>query len=766
MAETEELLLTLEEFSRLVSNSHDPHQTLENIVRKIQQRFQSAVCSIYLLTHGQDDPSEKELVLAATVGLNEDSIGQIRMKTGEGLTGQVALRSEPLMVEDAFGHPDFKYFPDSGEDQYRSFLGIPLRDGGAMVGVLVAQTVETRTWSPSEIRMLTIIGAQVAPLVDDARMMSEAIALLQENAEGTNQDSALATRESPEQEIFEGISLSAGIGQGRAYVIDGFDEWRKSVPPNGNGVEVEKQRLERAMESASVELEDLSRHISELVGEDHGAILQAQLMIMQDHAIQRELTTFLENDASAEAALFQTLDKYVAAFQQVSSPFFQERVYDIKDVFHRLLWQLRSRPDTPDTGPEKVVLLAHEASVMELFAVDMERLAAVVVEHGSAQSHAAILARSLGIPMVGQVRRFQKLCQPGCFLHVDGSTGEVHIGKEAESSIHTSSHSSEHETTSVIELPLGMPRLEVNINLLHEVNQAIEEDASGIGLFRSEFLFLARRTLPTEEEQFDVYRKLLLRMQGRPVTIRTFDLRPDKLMAYSQFSADGARPFDWRLVLESPQLQQLFHDQIRAILRAGAPSSSDPNAIGQVRIVVPLVTHSELLDFVLQTLDRAREELKREELPYAEDVSLGLMIEVAAATTMLDLWAEHVDYFALGTNDLSASALGIDRDDTVAPGQSDSLHPGLLRIIHQVVESAHALNRPVTVCGELAADPQGCLALAALNIDALSVPVRQLQAVRRQLASTAHGSLRDLSEELLRQRTAKDVRQLLANESQ
>ena len=313
----------------------------------------------------------------------------------------------------------------------------------------------------------------------------------------------------------------------------------------------------------------LSHRISELSGENHGAILQAQLMIMQDRAIQQDLTACLESGARPRGP-FQTLDKYVAAFQKLSTPYFQERVYDIKDVFHRLLWQLRPREERASAAGEQVVLVAHEASVMELFAVELERLAAVVVEHGSAQSHAAILARSLGIPMVAQVPGFAALQQPGRRLFVDGTGGVVYLDPAADFVAAHSDLAAAPEAD--VEPAPGLPRVEANINLLCEAEPAVRQGVSGVGLYRSEFLFLARRTPPTEEEQVGIYRKLLLQLNGRPVSIRTFDLRPDKLVAYSHLPAASARPFDWRQVLESPPLQQLFVEQVRAILRASAPS--------------------------------------------------------------------------------------------------------------------------------------------------------------------------------------------------
>lgn len=745
------LLLTLEECSQLVAHSHDPHETLTNIVRLIRERFRTAVCSVYLL-----EPEARELVLGATVGLKPESVGRVRMRVDEGLTGLVAEKLTPVMVEDAFKHERFKYFPEAGEDPYHSFLGVPLIEGGSLEGVLVVQTVEPRVFSPSEIRMLVTVAAQVASLVGDARLLEKTTAVVH--------DPGSEVGDAARGSALTGVSLSPGSGVGQAYIVDGFDEWRRTVALRSADAAREKRRLAAAMVDARAEIVRLSQRISELVGEDHGAILQAQLMIMQDRSIETDLNGLLDAGASAEGALFQTLDKYVSALQRLPTPYFQERVYDIKDVFHRLLWHLRTREGTTaKAGREPVVLLAHEASVMELFAVDLERLAGVVVEHGGPQSHAAILARSLGIPMVGQVRNFQSLLRPGRRLLIDGTAGVVYLDPAADFVAPREVVKRETELDMPRALPAGLPRLEVNINLLAEVEQARRLGAEGVGLYRSEFLFLARRTLPTEAEQVGIYRKLLAQLDGRPVSIRTFDLRPDKLMTYSHMASVAARPFDWRLVLESPPLQQLFREQVRAILRAAAPGNVGGLQVGPVRLVIPLVTRTELLDFVLQTLADAQQTLYLEGLEHAEAPSLGVMIEVAAAAPMIEDWAEHVDFFALGTNDLTASALGVDRDDPITASQCDPLHPGLLRLIHEIVQSAHRAGRPVTVCGEMAADPQGCLAMVGLQVDSLSVPVGQLRRVRNLLAKVSPAKARELAVPMLRQRTATEVRALLRN---
>ncbi len=744
------LLLTLGEITQLVVHSHDPAETLANIVRLIQNRFQTAVCSVYFL-----EPETGELVLGATVGLKPDAIGQVRMRLDQGLTGLVAEKLEPVMVADAFHHPRFKYFPEAGEDPYRSFLGVPLVEGGALQGVLVVQTVESRTFSPSEVRTLVTVAAQLASLIGDANLLGRVSAVAHDVLAAGGEGPC------PPTTSLQGVPLSPGVGLGQAYVVDGFDEWRSTIGLRSADLPAQRRRLAEATERARAEINHLSRRISELVGEDHGAILQAQLMIMQDRTIEQDLDACLRAGASAEGALFATLDKYVAAFQKVSTPFFQERVYDIKDVFHRLLWQLRPRATPGSTSGlardpgDRVVLVAREASVMELFAVDLDHLAGVVVKQGGAQSHAAILARSLGIPMVGQVSDFESVAHPGRRLLVDGTRGVVALDPPADCVVPANPTA---EAALVPEAPAvpaaaGLPRVEVNINLLYEARPAVRLGVSGVGLYRSEFMFLARRTLPTEQEQVEIYRKLLQMLEGRPVCIRTFDLRPDKLASVSRLGSAAVRPFDWRMVLESPPLQQLFREQVRAILRAAL--------VGPVRILVPLVTRSEVLDFALETVARSRDDLTREGLEHVADVPLGAMIEVAAAVPLVTAWAGQVDFFALDTNDLTASALGLDRDDPVASGQIDTLHPGLLHLVHAVVGDAQRANKPVSVCGEIAADPLGAVALAALGVDSISVPVNQFTATRQVMEGLSVPALAELKGPLLGQRTSREVRALL-----
>jgi len=426
------------------------------------------------------------------------------------------------------------------------------------------------------------------------------------------------------------------------------------------------------------------------------------------------------------------------------------------------MWHLRPQATAATLGAERLVLVAQEASVLDLFSVDLDHLVGVVVEHGGPHSHAVIIARSLGIPMIGQVPGLFDKFKAGELLRINGTTGQIELDPAVDVNGEVDggeplppvveAHRNGQCSATVADRP-GMPRIEANVNLLSEAAQVLASGASGVGLYRSEMLFLARRTLPTEEEQVEIYRKLIDVLKGRPATIRTFDLRPDKLAHGSTAASSMAQTLDWRLVLESPILQRLFKEQVRAIFRAAAT--------GPVRLLIPLVTRSRLLDFAIATVEQARQELLREDLEFGRDVPLGVMIEVAAVTPLIDAWSDRVDFFSLGTNDLIASALGINRDDPVGTLGDDILHPGLIRMIGDVIASAHRAGRPVSICGEMAADPEGAIALVALGADSLSLAVDRVASIRQLMSRLDVESLSALGTKLLEARTVDEIRALI-----
>ena len=712
------LLLTLDEISQLISHSRNAQETMLRVVQSLQRRFGTEVCSVYLL-----EPGSGELVLAETVGLHREAVGRIRMPLHEGLVGLTAQEAKPVKVANAFRHPRFKFFPEAGEEPYHSFLGTPLFESGHVAGVLVLQTKAERDYSDDETRMLNTAAAQLMPLLHEAWGLKFGV-------EDTGAKPLWPGRE-PEKAPLAGLSLSPGVGVGVAYWARRFD-WGllTSAAVDRDG---ERQRLTAAMEAARAEIERLSHRLAELLGEEPGAILQAQLLILQDSRVEEDLAGFLAEGASAESAVLRAVQKYTRTFEQLSDPLFRERLHDIRDVLRRIIWHLRPETSGPEIQSPRLVLVGEEASVADLFSVDLDRLAAVVVEQGGKTSHAAILARSLGIPMVAQIGNLTVAVRTGIRLLVDGDRAQV-VVQPSDEQLRTR-QAQQAATVAVREAPPVAavasagparrgPAVEANVNLLGEVRVALEQGAVGVGLYRSEFLVVLHRIMLGEEQQVRNYRQLLKLLGGRPASIRTFDLRADKS---PQPSAGQPSPgsLDWRLVLRSAAVQRVFREQARAILRAAVD--------GPARILVPLVVSTEQLQWVQATLAEVRDELRRDGLPFGEHVPLGIMIEVPAAAFLVEEWAPHVDFLCLGTNDLMASSMGVSRDDPVAEAICNPLHPGLLRTVQLVIASGHAAGKPVTVCGELAATEQGVPLLADLGADALSVPADRIAQVQAWL---------------------------------
>jgi phosphotransferase system enzyme I (PtsP) len=710
----ESLLLALRDVSDIVSNSHDLRETFSNIVELIERRFHTDVCSIYSF-----EKSSGMLLLRATRGLKPDCIDRTRLAPTEGLVGLAFERREPVNVSDAFNHPRFRYFPELGEEGFPTFLGVPLIHGGAVLGVLVIQRRDPTPYAPSMASLLVGVAAQLATLISNAR-------LTQELFDSLGQLKRAEADETKKSEL-HGTGACPGLGYGKAMVFEPFEfsDPRLVARPPGALAE-ERERLQNAVARAKAELQSASEHIAELLGEDFGAIMQAQRVLLEDKSVQRQLSAAVEAGASVEQAVVKVGGAYLRAFERLDNPMFHERMYDIKDVFRRVMDN--AVPGAKRLGPEEsTIVVASEVSLLELFASDVTRVRGIVVERGGAFSHVAILARSLGVPMITQTHKALDNIVDNDEVFVDASAGLVVVNPDPERrrvllELLASRRIEEEEPTDGAALPV---RLEATVNLLPEATRTVERGADGIGLYRSEFLQLARRTVPSEEEQFDVYRKLATMLGGRPLTIRTLDLRADKLFRVESDQPVGAN-WEWRLVDESPAVQELIRVQLRAILRAADH--------GAIRILFPMIATERQLRCALRLVDEAKRSLQAEGLSFAERVPIGIMIEVPAAVMMLRRWVEAVDFLGVGSNDLLHALLGIDRDSDSLAHLKTPLEPTYLRAVRHVVKQGRGAGKPVTVCGEAASYPRAALALAAIGVTGLSVPPDHLPKVRREFA--------------------------------
>ncbi len=709
------LFLTLGEVSELVSHSHDLPETLANIVALLQQHFHSEVCSIYL-----GDAKTRELTLAATRGLNPECVGTLKLSLDRGLVGRTARLRAPVNLSDAAADPEYVFFPDSGEEQYASFLGVPLIASGQVQGVLVVQHRASRRYSNDQLRFASGVGAQVATLVANARLAQQLNARLAEAA-----PPELAGRPAE----FHGVAASPGAGSGRALRFEAFDFDAPALVARPAGtVAAERAKLHAALDAARADLDNAAVRLSKLLGEEFAALMQAQRLMLEDHHAQKSLQRRMDEGASAERAVVETCQEYLKAFEGLDNPFFYERMFDIKDVFRRVLQCLAPAPGRAESGAD-VVVVAEEVSLLELFSCDLARVRGIAVERGGGFSHVAILARSLGIPMVTQLRRLVRSTRDGDRVFVDASSGTVAVNPEPARAALLARvlAAAPAPVAAIAAAPLPL-RVLATVNLLPEAARAADRGAEGIGLFRSEFLQLPRRSFPSEEEQFDAYCRLLDLLAGRPVTVRTFDLRAEKMFAARPDDAADA-VWDWRLVADAPHVQEAVRTQLRALLRAADR--------GPLQILFPMIATERQFQQALKLVEEAARSLRAEGVPHRADAPRGLMVEVPAAVLLAPRWAKQVDFLSIGSNDLLHSLLGVERNDDTLAALKTPFDPAYLRAVHHVVKHAAALGKPVTVCGEAASQPKAAVALAALGVSALSVPPDDIARVRAEFASRA-----------------------------
>jgi phosphotransferase system enzyme I (PtsI) len=562
-----------------------------------------------------------------------------------------------------------------------------------------------------------------------------------------------------------GLGVSAGIGIGRALVVTrGTRRLRFRIPERR--VDDELARLDAARAHSRVQLEHIKQRITAAAGTEHAYLFDAQLLMLDDPMLVDRAASIIRHERlNAESALYRALDEVSGLFDQLDDPYLRERKGDVEDVVNRLCGNLRSDGDPHDLvrdveGP--LVLVAEELSPSLIAQLDFQRLAAFVTDAGSWTYHTAILARSIKVPAVAGLRHASAVIPPGALVAVDGATGDVLIDPEPEVVAELEARSrkrrayeqtlSEYSSLPAVTLDGTAIRIEANVELPEEAARARERGAEGIGLYRSEFLLAGTTAAGLDEEaQYIVYRRLIDAMGGGRVTVRTFDVTEAQMgLAHSDHSRS---PLGLRGLRLSLSFEEVFHAQLRALLRAAVH--------GPLRIMFPFVTGVEEVRLARAAVARAAQSLRATGMP-VPDVPIGIMIEVPSAALTIDLLAAEADFVSIGTNDLIQYTLAVDRTDDRVSGMYAPLHPAILRVLRQVARGARRAGVPVSVCGEMAADPVMLPLLTGLGLREFSmtpaaIPVGKQVVRGLRLADTAR-----LASRALKAATPTEVERVLA----
>ncbi len=721
------MLNTLRKIVQEVNSAKDLKTALGIIVLRVKEAMGSQVCSVYLL-----DPETNRFVLMATEGLNKRSIGKVSMAPNEGLVGLVGTREEPLNLENAADHPRYRYFAETGEERFASFLGAPIIHHRRVVGVLVIQQKERRQFDEGEEAFLVTMSAQLAGVIA--------------HAEATGSIRGLGRQGKGIQEAkFVGVPGSPGAAVGTAVVM--LPPADLDVVPDKTVTDIaaELKLFNNALEGVRSDMRTLSAKLATQLRPEERALFDVYLMMLDDAALGGEVVEVIKTGQWAQGALRQVVGEHVNRFELMDDAYLRERASDVKDLGRRLLAYLQEARQLSLVYPDNTILVSEELTPAMLGEVPEGKLVGLVSVLGSGNSHVAILARAMGIPTVMGLVDLPYSKVDGIQMIVDGYKGDVYTNpsdvlRKQYADVVEEERQLAQGLDALRELPCEttdghrMP-LWVNTGLLADVARAQQRGAEGVGLYRTEVPFMINQRFPSEKEQLAIYREQLAAFHPLPVTMRSLDIGGDKALSYFPIKEDN--PFlGWRGIRVTLDHPEIFLVQTRAMLKAS-------EGLNNLRILLPMISGIHELEEALHLIHRAWGEVRDE----GTDVPMppvGVMVEIPAAVYQTRELARQVDFLSVGSNDLTQYLLAVDRNNPRVADLYDYLHPAVLQALQHVVTAAHAEGKPVSICGEMAGDPAAAVLLMAMGFDSLSMNATNLPKVKWMLRQISMGKSKEM----------------------
>lgn len=764
-------LRTLEDISSIILHSHDLQETLDNIVTLVAKRMRSDVCSIYLL-----EKDGETLVLKATRGLSRASVNRVSMKVHEGLCGLAVESREMVMTDNAPAHPRYKYFKEAKEDKFLSFLGLPLFEHKAPIGVIVIQTRLARRFGEDEISALRTITFQIGSIIHNARLLDSIQHKEQERAwfemelvkirngsEGEGTKPARTGKRTAVSRTLSGTAVSVGFSHGRVYILNRFSDKVIKLAKVGNKAD-ELKKFSIALEKAKIQTIYMEKRVSETLSKDDAAIFHTHLMILEDRGFSLKVTDLIAEGMGATRAVHDVVEHYIQAFSAMADPYLRERSADMKDIGRRIMDVIEKNDSSKVTLKEKRVLVAEEIFPSDLAMLDHDKILGIVTEKGNAYSHAAIMAKSLGIPAVLGIKGLMEAADVKDEIIIDGTSGYIFLNPDSSVIKEYSRLEQDHagrmkELEGLRDLPAvtkdGVAiTLSANIGLISDVRVANLHGAEGVGLYRTEFPYMARSAFPNREEQAAIYRKILEGFPGQTVNIRTLDIGGDKGLPYFTYPHEDNPFLGWRSIRVSLERQDIFREQLAGILLA--------SPAGNPTIMFPLISSLDEIRQIREIMTSVKNDLLREGHDVGGYIPLGIMIEIPAAVQIIESLVREVDYVSIGTNDLIQYTLAADRNNASVRQYYEPHHPAILHSIKRVADAANRAGKKVSVCGEMASDPLNALLLAGMGIREFSLSAPSIPAVKKAIRNHSFEECRKLARTALACRSNADVRRYLA----
>jgi phosphotransferase system enzyme I (PtsP) len=712
--------LLLRRLREIMAEQTSAQMRLDKLVAVIASNMVAEVCSIYLRRAG------KMLELFATEGLNPTAVHATRLREGEGLVGLVAETAEAVNLSDAPADPHFSYRPETGEDPYRSFLGVPIVRGGQVFGVLTVQNKAERIYAEEEVEALQTVAMVLAEVVAQGGFFN------------------VAELDEPELRIdrprkFVGEGLSEGVAVGRVVLHEPRVKVERMIADNP--VE-ELKRLEDAIGSLRESVDQmLASSELDLTG-DGREVIEAYRLFAYDQGWRQRMRDAVRTGLTAEAAVERVQDEMRLRVQRLGDALLRERAHDLDDLARRLLRHLTGDGVAADL-PRDAILVGRNMGPAELLDYGRDKLLGLALEEAAATSHVAIVARSMGLPLVSSLEGIADSARAGNAIVVDGESGEVHLRPPGEIVVafeekRALRRQAQARFAAVRDLPAvtkdGVPiRLMMNAGLEFDMPHLKESGADGIGLFRTELQFMLGETMPRLADQCAFYKSILDAAGDSPVVFRTLDLGGDKVLPYARWEREENPALGWRAIRIALDRPALLRYQTRALLMASSGRT--------LRILLPMVSNVDEFNRGRALIDRELERARLMNHTRPTQVLVGAMLEVPALAFMLPQLMRSADFVSIGSNDLFSLAFAVDRTNPRVARRYDNLNPASLTMIRLIVQSAAENSGDLSLCGEMAGRPLDAMALLGLGIRTLSMQPGQIGPIKMMIRSLNLGEV-------------------------
>ncbi len=739
------LICDVGELTGLFHDAPSMEEFLQKITVMVTRHMECEVCSIYLYY-----ADLHELVLKATQGLNPQSVNQVKMKIGEGLTGQALKEKRSICEGQARNNPNFRFFPGLGEEKYESLLAVPILRGSVEIGVMVIQSQKKDYFSTEDIQVFRAITAQLAATIETARLL---ITL-------NDQKVKAPVISAQDIKLIQGRCGAEGVAFATTVIIDESLTDMQYYKADG-GKQYTEADLHKAMEKTEQQLGDFQVKLEQALPDMTALIFTAQILMLKDKGFTDSIFSLVRGGVNPPQAIVEVVNDYVAKFGRIEDAYLREKIYDVKDVGRHLLENLTGRLHAHHNYCDKIVI-ARELFPSDALKLFSQNIKGLILLSGGVTAHVAILARSLNIPLVVAHDPSLLTLDSAVQVLLDGQMGYIHINPDPLIKAKVLQKDELNRNIDGLKKMIQEhPRtrdgvavvLMANINLLGDLKAANEFKAAGVGLYRSEFPFMIRNSFPSEEEQYLIYRRLVEGMPGKTITLRTLDIGGDKVLSYSDYGREENPFLGLRSIRLSLKYTDVFVSQLRAMLRAGAGR--------RIRILFPMISSMDEFLQAKSIVQECAHQLMTERKEFIPDPPLGAMVELPSIVEIIDEMAQEADFFSIGTNDLIQYMLAVDRTNDRVATLYQPHHPSVLRALKKVVDAGLKHGKEVSICGDMANETKYLSLLLGLGIRTFSMDARYLPRMHERLRQLSIQECEALTQEVLAQSQISRITQIL-----